>query len=75
MIIRTRRRLLQAARDLRERGITPPGVDDPSVFGVRAGGVILQRDADWLAATEHLRRAFVKHPELDTEIVGNIPGS
>ena len=75
MIIRTRRRLLQVARDLREHGATPPGVDDPAVFGVRAGGVILKRDADWIAATEHLRRAFVEHPELDTAIVGNIPGS
>jgi phthalate 4,5-dioxygenase len=75
MIIRTRRRLLQVARDLRERGITPPGVEDPSIFGVRAGGVILKRDADWLAATERLRQAFVKHTKLSTEIVGNIPGS
>ena len=27
-------------------------------------------DADWLDATEELRRGFVEHPELDPAIVG-----
>jgi hypothetical protein len=70
MIIRTRRRLIDAARAFAQTGATPPGVDDPEVFAVRAGGTILPRDADWLAATEHLRRAFVDHPDLDPAIVG-----
>ena len=47
-----------------------PGVDDPEVFAVRAGGTILPRDADWLEATREVRRAFVDHPELDPSIVG-----
>ncbi len=70
MIIRVRRRLLMAARAVAEQGLTPPGVDDPEVFGARAGGVFLPRDAEWLESTEELRRGFVKHPELDPTITG-----
>jgi phenylpropionate dioxygenase-like ring-hydroxylating dioxygenase large terminal subunit len=70
MIVRTRRRLIDAARDFAATGDTPPGVDDPEIFAVRGGGTIIARDADWLAATEQLRRAFVDHPELDPAIVG-----
>jgi len=70
MIIRVRRRLLMAARALAEQGITPPGVDEPQVFGARAGGVFLAQDADWLEATESLRRGFVQHPEVDPSITG-----
>jgi phthalate 4,5-dioxygenase len=70
MIIRVRRRLLMAAHALAEHGMTPPGVDDPEVFGARAGGVFLPQDAEWLEATEDLRRGFVKQPELDPSITG-----
>jgi phenylpropionate dioxygenase-like ring-hydroxylating dioxygenase large terminal subunit len=70
MIIRARRRLLMAAHALADQGLTPPGVDDPEVFGARAGGVFLPRDADWLEATQDLRRGFVKHPDLDTTVTG-----
>ena len=70
MVIRARQRLLAAARALAEQGITPPGVDHPEVFGARAGGVFLSKDADWLEATEQLRRGFVDHPELDLAITG-----
>jgi phenylpropionate dioxygenase-like ring-hydroxylating dioxygenase large terminal subunit len=70
MIIRVRRRLLLAAHALAEQGLTPPGVDDPEVFGARAGGVFLPQDAEWLEGTEALRRGFVKHPELDPTITG-----
>ena len=55
---------------LQETGTVPPGVDNPEVFGVRAGGIILPRGADWLQATAELRQAFVDHPELDPSIVG-----
>jgi len=70
MIVRTRRRLMGIARDLQEHGTVPPGVDNPEVFGVRAGGILLPRGADWLKETEELRKAFVEHPELDPSIVG-----
>jgi len=71
MIIRTRNLLLGAARALADKGMTPPGVDDPEVFGARAGGVFLADDVDdWLAATSELRQGFIKHPELDRSITG-----
>jgi phenylpropionate dioxygenase-like ring-hydroxylating dioxygenase large terminal subunit len=64
MIIRTRQRIIRAAESLSDEGTTPPGVDEPEVFAVRTGSVFLPRDADWLQATEDLRRAFVDHPDL-----------
>ena len=62
MVIRTRRRVINAARALRDNATTPPGVDDPAVYRYRSGGVILPRDAQWLEATKGLRRAFVEAP-------------
>jgi len=56
MVIRTRRRAINAAKALRDRGEMPPGVDDPTVYRCRSGGVILPRAADWLDATKELRR-------------------
>src|SRR6185503_18647468 len=38
MITRTRRRLLLAARALRDKGVLPPGAEDPEVYrGARSG--------------------------------------
>jgi hypothetical protein len=71
MVIRTRRRLLEAARALQNDGTVPPGVDEPEVYLVRSGGVILPKDADWIEGTQHLRAAFVDHPDLDLAIVGD----
>jgi nitrite reductase/ring-hydroxylating ferredoxin subunit len=62
MVIRTRRRVINAARALRDSATTPPGVDDPAVYRYRSGGVILPRAADWLEATKGLRRAFAEAP-------------
>ena len=70
MVIRVRRRLIEAARALAERGLTPPGVDRPELYRVRSGGAFLPRDADWLEATAELRKAFVQHAELDPAITG-----
>ncbi len=74
-IIAIRRRLLAAARDLAERGITPPGVEDPEVYAVRSGGTILPAKEDWVQATVELRKAFVEHPEIDRTMEGAIPQS
>ena len=63
MIIKSRRRVLNAARALQE-GVTPPGVDNPEVYSVRTGDVVLPNETDWLEGTEHLRKSFVEHPEL-----------
>jgi phthalate 4,5-dioxygenase oxygenase subunit len=69
-VIRVRRRLIAAAQALEKYGTTPPGVDDPTAYRVRSGGVFLPEGADWVEATRELRRAFVEHPELDPAING-----
>ena len=62
MITRTRRRLLIAARALRDKAVVPPCVDTPAVFQrVRSGECVLAA-ADWQAAyDERLHQAV--HPE------------
>jgi phenylpropionate dioxygenase-like ring-hydroxylating dioxygenase large terminal subunit len=64
LIIRTRRRLIQAAKALRDEGIIPPGVDNPEIYAQRSGGVVLPRTADWWESTQDLRRAFVDRSEM-----------
>ena len=55
MIIRVRQRLMRAAWALRERAVTPPGVDEPALHSVRAVGALLARGADWVEATRSRR--------------------
>jgi hypothetical protein len=61
MIIRTRRRLINAAKAFAETGVGAPGVDNPEIFGVRSGGVLLPAGVDWWEGTKELRKAFVEH--------------
>ena len=61
MIIRTRRRLINAAKAFAETGVGAPGVDNPEFFAVRSGGVLLPTGVDWWEGTRELRRAFVEH--------------
>jgi len=50
MITRTRRRLLIAARAMREKSVVPPCVDQPEIFRqVRSGEAVLADD-DWQSA-------------------------
>jgi len=65
MVVRVRRRLLDAARAFAEKGTLPPGVDEPEVYRVRSGGVVLDEGVDWYEATADLRKAYVDHPDLD----------
>jgi nitrite reductase/ring-hydroxylating ferredoxin subunit len=73
MVIRTRRRLIDAAKALGDTGQTPPGVDDPGVYAVRSGGVVLPRGADWIEATRELRKAGAEHPGLSRSVLGGLP--
>src|SRR5919198_1530229 len=70
MVIRVRRRLIAAIKAHMKYGTVPPGVEDPSAYRVRSGGVLLPEDADWVESTRELRRAFVEHPELDPALNG-----
>src|SRR5436309_2643624 len=70
MVIQVRRRLINAVKAHMERGASPSGIDDPSVYRVRSGGVFLPEGADWVEGTRELRKAFVDHPELDPMLNG-----
>ena len=60
MVIRTRRRAIAAARALQEHGVLPPGVDDPTMYQVRSGGIVLHRSMDALEATkDHEQRGIL----------------
>src|SRR5262245_57757750 len=73
MVIRTRKRLIDAARALRDSGRIPPGVDNPDVYAVRSGGVVLPRGVDWVEATRKLREARAEHPGLSRAVLGGLP--
>jgi phthalate 4,5-dioxygenase len=62
MIIQVRRRLLDAAHAFDEDAITPPGVDHPEQYRVRTASVVLDRGADWQAATQEVLKAFTALP-------------
>lgn len=63
LIIRTRRRLIQAAKALRDQGLVPPGVDNPEVYRLRSGEVVMPRDANWWDASKELRERFDPVPQ------------
>ena len=57
MVIFMRRRLLDAARALREQGVAPANVDDPSLYRVRPASILLPDGESWIAATEKARQS------------------
>jgi phenylpropionate dioxygenase-like ring-hydroxylating dioxygenase large terminal subunit len=52
-IIKARRKLVQAALDLREKGTTPPGVD-PAHHRVRSAAIVLPKEQSFLDSPEAL---------------------
>jgi hypothetical protein len=69
LIIRTRRRMINAAKALQAEGTVPPGVDNPEIYAQRSGQVVLPRNVDWWESTRELRKAFVTH-----EALAEVPG-
>jgi hypothetical protein len=62
MITRTRRRLLLAARALRDLGTVPPGVEDGGVYhGARSGYFVSDDQRAWQEVYKH-RLAAALHP-------------
>jgi hypothetical protein len=43
--------MIQAANALASEGVIPPGVEDPSLYRRRSGGIIFPRDVDAMAVT------------------------
>lgn len=67
MIIRVRRRLIDAAIALRDHGTVPPGVDDPQKYRRRTATVILDEDGDWQKEAGPYLEAFSELPVLSAE--------
>ena len=61
VIIAMRRRLLAAARALRDQGITPPGVDQPDAYAVRSAIVNLPVELNWVEASREMVTARPRH--------------
>ncbi len=59
MIMRTRRRLLAAARAL-AKGKVPPGVDDPEKLYATSGDFVTDAGLDWRRAYDRQIRASVR---------------
>jgi len=57
-IITVRRRLLDAVKQLRDKGTIPPGVEDPTVYQVRSTLSFLPKGVDWFEAMADLRRVI-----------------
>jgi hypothetical protein len=51
-IIRVRRKLIAAAKALRDHGVVPPGVDNPELYTVRTCNTSLPSDVDWEEALD-----------------------
>lgn len=63
MITRTRRRLLIAARALRDKGVLPPGIEDPQVYhGARSGYFVSEDTSPWQELYARQLAASVRPP-------------
>jgi phenylpropionate dioxygenase-like ring-hydroxylating dioxygenase large terminal subunit len=61
MIIRVRRNLLRTVKAFVETGVAP-GVDEPDMYRLRSGHIVLPNGVNVWEATESLRRAFADAP-------------
>jgi len=57
-VIRVRQRLIGAASALRDQGIAPRSVGDPSVYQVRGAAVLIPSTESWFDASEEHRRVM-----------------
>jgi nitrite reductase/ring-hydroxylating ferredoxin subunit len=60
MIARVRRRLLDAAKALREKGTVPPGVDNPGMYRQRSGWALVPENQDFWEYLRPMREEFQK---------------
>ncbi len=67
MMIQVRRRLMNAAKALRDEGVTPPGVDSPELYRVRSATVVLRKGENWQEAGRSYFQAFTDLPVLSAE--------
>jgi hypothetical protein len=62
MITRTRRRLLMAARSLRDQGVLPPGVEDAQVYRAARSGYFVSDDGSPWREVYAKQLAAAVHP-------------
>lgn len=55
MVIRVRQTLINAALALRDSGLVPANVNDPTLCRVRSASILLKPGEDWASATEAAR--------------------
>jgi phenylpropionate dioxygenase-like ring-hydroxylating dioxygenase large terminal subunit len=73
-IIRVRRRMLEAARAFRERGVTPPGADRPELYRVRSCQAVLPKERSWQEALESWHYCHTtEHPTGGFAPVRSVP--
>jgi phenylpropionate dioxygenase-like ring-hydroxylating dioxygenase large terminal subunit len=70
MIIRARRRWIAMANEVFEKGIVPPGVDNPEMYRQRSGEIILPRSVDWWEGTKHMREQWAVPEPIETPVSG-----
>ena len=61
LTIRAQRRLIEAARAFAQAGKSAPGAENPDLYRVRSGQVLLPKGLNWVEATEDKRTAFTDH--------------
>src|SRR5262249_17382668 len=70
MITRTRRRLLMAARALRDKGVLPPGIEDPETFrGARSGYLVSDDKSSWREVYTRQLAAAVRPAQFPSRAV------
>ena len=57
MVIFMRRRLIDAAKALRDEGAVPVNVEDPNLCRVRPASALLPEGESWITATEKARQS------------------
>jgi hypothetical protein len=62
-IIRMRRLFIKHVRQLRDTGAVPPGVDNPDIYRVRSGAIVLPNGVSGIEATKDLQwKALTEEP-------------
>jgi hypothetical protein len=73
MIIRTRRRLIDGAKALRDLGTAPTGVDNPGLYRMRSGGALLPKGVNGLEVLKPVH--FMQSDAVSLPIEVRVSGS
>lgn len=68
MMIKARRKLINAVKAHRDAGVIPPGVDTPQLYRMRSGGAILPAGIDGMTALRPVHFFQSDSPDLPMEV-------